>query len=98
MEHVIAIQRVVDDQREQMPTGAVTAIMEHAQKLYDDKSKLYRVHMTHIHSVGYMHEDGLSSKLIQSSTTSIVESVDCYPEGAGILNRMELLKAGKIRL
>ena len=40
-------------------------------------------------------EDGASSKLIQSSTTSIVESVDRCPDGEGMRNPIELLKAGK---
>lgn len=92
MEHVKAIQGVVDDYREQMPTGAVTAIMEHLQKLYDNKSKLYRAHMTHIRSVGFDTGDGPASKMIQTTTTAIVESVPKYP--SGIRNHMHLLQSG----
>ena len=93
MEHVKAIQGVVDEHKEEMPTGAVTAIMEHLQKLHDNKSKLYRAHMTHIHSVGFATEEGTSSKMIQSTTTAIVESAPKYP--SGIRNHIQLLKAGK---
>ena len=92
MEHVKAIQGVVDEHKEQMPTGAVTAIMEHLQKLYDNKSKLYRAQMTHIHSVGFVTDDGAASKTIQYTTTAIVESVAKYPRG--IRNHIHLLKSG----
>jgi len=94
MEHVKAIQCVVDEHKEQMPTGAVTTIMENLQKLYDDKTKLYRAQMTHICSVGYLSPDSESlTKMVQFTTTSIVESVDAYP--TGVRNQIQLIKSGK---
>lgn len=94
MEHVKAIQCAVDEHKEQMPTGAVTTIMEHLQKLYDDKSKQYRAHMTHICSASYTNSDSEErTKLLQFTTTSIVESVEAYP--TGVHNQIQLIRAGK---
>ena len=45
MDHVRAIQEIVDAHKEQMPTGAVTAVMAECQAAYNDykATKLYKL-------------------------------------------------------
>jgi hypothetical protein len=43
MEHIRAIQELVDEHKEAMPTGVVTDVMEHCQKAYEVLPKLWKV-------------------------------------------------------
>lgn len=45
-DHVAQIQSIVDEQRDQLPTGAATAIMKECQKAFDNQPKLYKVHVS----------------------------------------------------
>ena len=40
------IQEIVDAHKEQMPTGAVSAVMAECQAAYDDATKLYKLTWT----------------------------------------------------
>ena len=48
MEAIQEIQEIVDENKDQMPTGAVTAIMSKCQEAYKALPKLYKLQTVHI--------------------------------------------------
>ena len=83
MDHVRAIQEIVDAHKEQMPTGAVTAVMAESQAAYDDydATKLYKLTWTTVNSHAHIEhceddEDFASVKLSYQIQTLIVEAVE----------------------
>ena len=81
MDHVRAIQEIVDDHKEQMPTGVVTGVMEECQKVYNVMSNLYKLHWTVVNSHAQVHmdmdEDPFAQvELSHTTQTLIVEAVE----------------------
>jgi len=81
MEHIRAIQELVDEHKESMPTGVVTAVMDECQKTYQSLPKLYKLTWTTVDShahVEHCHngEDIAHIKLSHKTQTLIVEAVD----------------------
>ena len=81
MDHVRAIQEMVDDNKEEMPTGVVTGVMEECQKVYNVMSNLYKLHWTVVktHAQVHMDEDEppfAQVELSHTTQTLIVEAVD----------------------
>jgi len=68
MDHIRAIQELVDAHKEAMPTGVVTDVMKECQKAFEALPKLWKV--TYIHVV----IDG-DHDLIPRKKTVIVEEV-----------------------
>ena len=52
MDAIQEIQEIVDENKDQMPTGAVTAIMSKCQEAYKALPKLYNVKTVHIRLCG----------------------------------------------
>ena len=109
MEQVRAIQELIDEHKEEMPTGVVTSIMGACQQAYCESSerpKLYRIKWTtveaHANAVrACTHDDDddeddpiCSQFLMHSTQTSIVEAVACGPRTPHRAH--ELLAMGKI--
>ena len=46
MEHIRVIQEVVDEHKDEMPTGVVTRVMAECQKAYEAAPKLYKLTRT----------------------------------------------------
>lgn len=85
MEHIRAIQELVDEHKESMPTGVVTAVMEECQKAYQTLPKLYKLTWTTVDSHAHVErcdddEDIARVKLHAKTETLIVESVDHLPD------------------
>ena len=81
MDHVRAIQEMVDDNKEEMPTGVVTGVMEECQKVYNVMSNLYKLHWTVVNSHAHAHMDDNEGpcaqvELSHTTQTLIVEAVD----------------------
>ena len=56
MESIAEIQEIVDENKDQMPTGAATAIMKKCQEAYIALPKLYHLEMVRVKLVdGYLH-------------------------------------------
>ena len=51
MDHVRAIQEMVDDNKEEMPTGVVTGVMEECQKAYNAMPNLWKIYYVEIDAV-----------------------------------------------
>ena len=80
MEHIRAIQELVDEHKESMPTGVVTAVMEECQKAYQTVPKLYKLTWTTVDSHAHVErcdddEDIAHVKLDAKTQTLIVEAV-----------------------
>ena len=81
MEHIRAIQELVDEHKESMPIGAVTAVMEECQKAYQTVPKLYKLTWTTVDSHVHVErcsddEDIAHVKLSHKTQALIVEAVD----------------------
>ena len=84
MDHIRAIQEVVDEHKEAMPTGVVTRVMAECQKAYDLLPKLYQLTWTTVSSDVVLNasvehvddEDFARVKLSHQTQTLIVEAVD----------------------
>ena len=81
MDHVRAIQEMVDDNKEEMPTGVVTGVMEECQKVYNVMSNLYKLNWTVVNSHAQVHMDSdgcdfAQVELSHTTQTLIVEAVD----------------------
>ena len=50
MDHIRAIQEVVDVHKEIMPTGVTTRVMEECQKAYNELPELYKLTWTVVDS------------------------------------------------
>ena len=79
MEHITAIQEIVDENKESMPSGAAVGIMRECQKMYKDTPKLWQVHyyemrpdsknwVTVTQGVLLVEEDSSFPEFINSST------------------------------
>ena len=51
MEQIEAIQSLVDEHKEKMPTGVVTDLMKQCQEAFNRKSKLYKLTWVHVKAV-----------------------------------------------
>ena len=82
MDHIRAIQEVVDEHKESMPTGVVTRVMDECQKAYEaTETELYKLTWTTVDSHAHIEhceddEDFASVKLSHQTQTLIVEAVD----------------------
>eukprot|EP00966_Prymnesium_polylepis_P011204 257965-Prymnesium_polylepis.1 len=69
MEQITAIQELVDEHKQEMPTGVATALMQKCQEAYTTMSKLYKVSCA---IVGNDKDDNLNHE----TQTFLVEAVD----------------------
>ena len=46
MEGIRAIQEIIDENKEEMPTGVVTRVMSECQRAYDTQPQLYKLTWT----------------------------------------------------
>lgn len=95
MQSIKAIREIVDEHKEQMPTGAVTDIMAHLQKAYDEKSSLYRAHVTYVKGISVPTEDEPGN--VQMHTQSqhmIVEA--CKDYRALCCDELQAIMEGRI--
>ena len=84
MDHVRVIQEIVDEHKDQMPTGAVSAVMAECQKAYNDHvvaPKLYKLTWTTVNSHAHVEhvehdEDFVHVMLSHKTQTLIVEAVE----------------------
>ena len=88
MDHVRAIQEMIDDNKEEMPTGVVTGVMEECQKVYNVMSNLYKLNWTVVktHAQVHMDEDEppfAQVELSHTTQTLIVEAVERGVIGQG---------------
>ena len=51
MDHVRQIQDIMDEHKEEMPTGVVTDVMEQCQKAYNAIPNLWKISYVEIHAV-----------------------------------------------
>ena len=51
MDHIRKIQEIVDEHKEQLPTGVVTDVMEQCQKAYNAMPNLWKIHYVEIDAV-----------------------------------------------
>jgi len=68
MDHIRAIQELIDAHKEAVPTGVVTDVMEHCQKAYEALPKLWKVTYIHV----FIDSD---TDLCACKKTMIVEEV-----------------------
>ena len=81
MDNVRAMQEIVDDHSEQMPTEVVRVVMEKCQKVYNVMSNLHELNWTVVktHAQVHMDEDEppfAQVELSHTTQTLIVEAVD----------------------
>ena len=105
MEHITAIQELVDQHKQQMPTGVATALMQTCQDAYSAQPKLYQLTWTMVDSHAHVVEvedepDFARVKLSHKTQTLIVEAVDerpNHPNGhGGTLTSMEMPHYGMV--
>ena len=90
MHHIHVIQEIVDAHKEQMPTGAVSAVMAECQKAYEaPKLKLYKLTWTTVDSHAHIErcedqENFAAVKLSHQTQTLIVEAVEGLEVKIGI--------------
>ena len=85
MDHVRKIQEIVDEHKEQLPTGVVTDVMEQCQKAYNAMPNLYKLTWTvvtsHAHVIDMEDEPNFAEvELSPTTQTLIVEAVDGRPD------------------
>ena len=85
MDHVREIQEIIDEHKEQMPTGVVIDILGQCQKAYNAMSNLYKLNWTvvysHAHVVDVEDEPSFAKvELSHTKQTLIVEAVDHLPD------------------
>ena len=104
MDHIRAIQDVMEDHKEEMPTGVVTRVMAECQKAYE-ATKLYKLTWTMVDSHAHVVEvedepDFARVELSHKTQISIVEVVDerpNHPNGhGGKLSTMEMPHYGMV--
>lgn len=96
MEHIKAIQTLVDEHKEHMPTGAVTAIMAELQKAYDGKPELCKAECTFIYMHAYVVDDGRAHAEVHKITrkqTMFIEMLEERPEGVN--SDWQMLRSGR---
>ena len=105
MESIRAIQEMVDEHKEEMPTGVVHGVMEECQKAYNSQPKLYKLTWTMVNSSAHIVEvqdepDFAEVNLSYKTQTLIVEAVDGLhvPDGeyGGKLRSMEMPNRGMV--
>ena len=105
MEHITAIQELVDQHKEQMPTGVATVLMQKCQEAYGAQPKLYKLTWTMVDSHAHVVEvedepDFARVELSHKTQTLIVEAVDerpNHPNGhGGKLSTMEMPHYGMV--
>ena len=87
MDRIRAIQELVDQNKDQMPTGVATSIMAECQKAYKEEPKLYKLTWikvdSHAHvEPGECDDRATGTAVVQLSNkkqTLIVEAVDEKP-------------------
>jgi hypothetical protein len=84
MEHISAIQEIVDEHKEATPTEVVRVVMENAQRLYDIHANMYNLTWTTVESHPHIEHnedepDCAVSKLADRTQSLIVEAVDDLP-------------------
>ena len=84
MEHISAIQEIVDEHKEAMPTEVVRVVMENAQSLYDIHANMYKLTWTTVEAHAHIEHDRdepdwAVSKLAHQTQSLIVEAVDDLP-------------------
>lgn len=85
MDHVRTIQVIVDEHKEQMPTGVVAGVLKQCQEAYDVMSNLYKLNWTVVKAHAQVHEvedeePFASAELSHATQTLIVEAVDKPPD------------------
>ena len=85
MDHIRKIQEIVDEHKEQLPTGVVTDVMEQCQKAYNALPHLYKLTWTvvtsHAHVIDIEDEPNFAKvELSPTTQTLIVEAVDGQPD------------------
>ena len=63
MEHITAIQELVDQHKQEMPTGVATALMQKCQDAYDAQPKLYKLTWTMVDSHAHVVEVETQARL-----------------------------------
>ena len=103
MESIRAIQELVDQHKETMPTGVATSVMEKCQEAYKSQPKLYKLTWTMVDSSAHIVEvqdepDFAEVKLTHKTQTLIVEAVDGLPDGeyGGKMQSMEMPNRGMV--
>ncbi|GMI47832.1 hypothetical protein TrCOL_g12334 [Triparma columacea] len=102
MESIRAIQELVDEHKEKMPTGVVTSVMEGCQKAYNSQPKLYQLTWTMVDSSAHIVEpqdepNFAEVKLTHKTQTLTVEAVDYIPRAEyGRGTSMEMPHSGII--
>ena len=102
MEHITAIQELVDQHKQQMPTGVATALMQTCQDAYSAQPKLYQLTWTMVDSHAHVVEvedepDFARVKLSHKTQTLIVEAVDTnHPNGDTYFRSMEMPHYGMV--
>ena len=69
MDHVRQIQEIVDEHKEELPTGVVVDVMEECQKAYNAIPNLWKIHYVEIDAVG-------KNKAWTEEKTAIFEEID----------------------
>lgn len=84
MEQIRAIQELVDEHKDAMPTGVAVRLMEECQRAHEAQPAMYRLMWTvvdsHAHIENYA-ENLACVKLSHQTQTLIVEAVDRWPDG-----------------
>ena len=99
MEPIRAIQELVDQHKETMPTGVVTGVMEECQEAYNSQPKLYKLTWTMVDSSAHIVEgqdrsDFAEVELTHKTQTLIVEAVDHLP--AGEYDSLKMVNRGMV--
>ena len=84
MDHIRNIQEMIDEHKEQMPTGVVTKVMKELQKAYEDKAGLYTLTWTTVEALAHVKEveddDPMAIPELHHNTQRlIVKAVDNAP-------------------
>lgn len=79
--HIGNIQTIVDEQREHMPTGAATEIMNQCQKAFENPPKLYKVHLSWVYIIAFTlpNEEDCTEPTVQLRTIHQEQTV--FAEG-----------------
>ena len=103
MESIRAIQEVIDEHKEELPTGVVTSVMSECQKAYHFLPKLYKLTWTIVDSHAHIEEaedepDFPHVELTYKTQTLIVEAVDHQPdtEFGGKMKTMKMPHHGMV--
>jgi hypothetical protein len=82
MNHISAIQEVVDESKDAMPTGVVTRVMEECQKAHDAIPKLYQVRYVSLRAYVLANEDhmvmGEERMQIAEKTGHVFDTIRAY--------------------